>query len=154
MLGAEVVARSQDVPADTGGLKSSIKAVGIRESRSEIIADAPHAGIIEAGARPHLTPLQPLIDWVNRHKSSFGLRRPRGGRPGIGAGANERESRRRERQASKYAEYDREVLQIAAGIRAKIAREGSKPRWWMKKHLPELRRILSATINRRIKDET
>jgi hypothetical protein len=35
-----------------------------------VIVDAPHAGIVEMGARPHWVPLGPLLDWARRHAES------------------------------------------------------------------------------------
>lgn len=59
--GAEIVARR--VPrVDTGALKQSVHAVGPR-----IVLDAPHAQVIELGARPHWAPLGPLLAWARRH---------------------------------------------------------------------------------------
>lgn len=68
-LGAEVVASK--APVDLGGIKASTRAESLDETHARIVTDAPHAAAVEAGARPHTPPLQPLIDWVRRHKHLF-----------------------------------------------------------------------------------
>jgi hypothetical protein len=68
LLGAEVVAKK--VPVDVGSLKTSIHAIETPDG-AELLADAPHAAVVETGTRPHMPPLQPLIDWVRRHRGSF-----------------------------------------------------------------------------------
>lgn len=148
MLGAEVVAKG--APVDVGTLKSSIRARRTGAKESEIIADAPHSGIVEVGSRPHTPPLAPLIEWVKRHRAAFGLKPPRVLRPVrrrlYGAAAASR--RRAEERA---AAADAAVEQIARRIQRKIARYGTKPRWFMRQHLPKLRKILASLIRRRLR---
>lgn len=67
------------VPRAFGELADSIHVeVGDKEAR--IIADAPHAGAVETGSRPHTPPLEPLIHWVELRgmqglSSSGGIRK-------------------------------------------------------------------------------
>lgn len=63
LLGAEVIARR--APKDLGNLKRSSHAE-ITPSGAQIVVDAPHAGAVELGSRPHWMPLQPLLDWAKR----------------------------------------------------------------------------------------
>jgi len=52
-------------PEDTGELVRSAKTTLI--DRGAIVSfDAPHAAFIEYGTRPHMPPLQPLMDWAIR----------------------------------------------------------------------------------------
>lgn len=64
LLGAEVVAAA--APKDTGMTKKSTRFV-TQSTGGYILTDAPHAGVVEMGSRPHTPPLQPLIDWARRH---------------------------------------------------------------------------------------
>ncbi len=128
LLGAEVVARA--VPVDVGTLKASVRAV-----EDTIVVGAPHAATIERGARPHWAPLQPLIDWVRRHRKALGLTR-RG-----------RDASGRFRGAS-----ESEITAAAQRIQYKIAHHGSPPRWYMRNALPALGRILQRLVNRRLRE--
>lgn len=64
LLGAEVVARAE--PKDLGILKQSTRGVP-QSTGGYILVDAPHAGIVEMGSRPHWAPIRPLIAWAKRH---------------------------------------------------------------------------------------
>lgn len=64
MLGAEVLAKA--APKDLGVLRNSVRAE-TQQGGAMIVIDAPHAGIVEMGSRPHTPPLQPLLDWASRH---------------------------------------------------------------------------------------
>lgn len=148
LLGAEVVAKA--APVDVGTLKSSIHARQTGPRSAELRADAPHAGIVEVGSRPHTPPLQPLIDWVRRHGKSFGVKRASKVRTGpVRTAATQR---RRDATIARNADRDAEVERIARGIQRKIARFGTKPRWFMRDSLPKLRKILAILIKRRIRD--
>jgi hypothetical protein len=67
LASAELVA--QMAPKDLGNLKRSCRGV-LQPGGGYVIVDAPHAGIVEAGARPHWAPIAPLIDWARRHADS------------------------------------------------------------------------------------
>lgn len=116
-LGAEIVAGR--VPVDQGQLKASVHAT---PSPPEIIANAPHAAIIENGARPHWPPIAPLVEWIERHRIDLGI------------------------------EDDSDVVGLAHAIAAKIAEEGAEPHWFMRGSLDDLRKILKEIVERRIRD--
>lgn len=69
---------------------------------------APHAPIIEHGARPFTPPLAPLLQWAKRV-----LRDP-----------------------SQPPDYSPQVKSLAFAVRAKIQREGMKPRRIMENAIP------------------
>lgn len=118
-LGTEILASV--APVDVGTLKSSMHVEGgIAEPR--IVIDAPHAATVELGSRPHVAPLQPLIDWVKRHRGSFGIK---------GKGTTRS-------KASGRFEASAEVVAIARAIQAKIAREGTKPTYFVRNAIPKL----------------
>jgi hypothetical protein len=105
---------NKNVGRDTGGLVGSVH-VEKQGDTVEVVVDAPHAGIIELGARPHWAPIKPLLEWAIRHQASFG----------------------------ENAEA------VAWAIRWKIHEEGSKPRHFMLKALPEMRDALGRVLQRR-----
>lgn len=118
-LGTEILASV--APVDVGTLKSSMHVEGgIMEPR--IVIDAPHAATVELGSRPHVPPLQPLIDWVKRHRASFGIK---------GKGTARSKSTGR-------LEASAEVVAIARAIQQKIAREGTKPTFFVRNAIPKL----------------
>jgi len=139
LLGAEVIAKR--APKDIGQLKSSIRAVPTAAG-ARIVLDAPHAGIMELGSRPHFPPLQPLIDWVRRHvghvAKDLGVRTPHAPK-----------STRTKRGAAlmaRYVDYEREIVAVARAIQRKIGRKGTKPRYFVKKSLPDLVKIFARIL--------
>lgn len=126
-LGAELLAEA--APVDRGRLKQSFRVRKRGKSgHPEIVATAPYSGIVEMGARPHWTPLAPLVRWVRRHAKAFNL-------SGSGTG---RDKRGRFTQGA--------FVRIARAIQRKIAREGTKPRWFVKQRIPALRGILDVCL--------
>lgn len=126
-LGAEILAGA--APVDAGILKSSFHVEATADG-ARIVVDAPHAGIVELGSRPHMPPLQPLIDWVKRHGKALGL------------------PRTRTRNAQGRFIASPEVLQFARALQHKIAREGTRPTYFIRKSLPALARALSEELAR------
>jgi hypothetical protein len=59
--GAEALAHVAPVGI-TGQFKTKLRAVN-HEHGATIVNDAPYAGIVELGARPHWAPVQPLYEW-------------------------------------------------------------------------------------------
>lgn len=146
LLGAEIVA--ERVPRDVGTLASSIHAIRT-EGGAEVVVDAPHAGVIEGGSRPHMPPLQPLIDWVIRHAGKFALNRKHlRTKVGIGPARSMREQRARDKVIKTQAE----AISVARAIQHHIALKGSPPRWYMKNSLPAMRRGLASIVARAVQD--
>ncbi len=52
-------------PIDTGRLARSVEHSDLPRG-GRLMVDAPHAAVMEWGARPFWPPLQPLIDWAKR----------------------------------------------------------------------------------------
>ncbi len=134
--GARVVANR--IPKAFGSLKGSVHVVG-----RKILVDAPHAAPVETGSRPHWPPFAPILAWVK-------LR----GMQGLG--------KSRSRHAKTIARQIREMgsgrstpvdvpAQIARAICAAIAKHGTKPHWYARSSLPEIRGILDTELKRRIK---
>lgn len=142
-VGAELVATR--VPVDTGRLKQSVRLR--RKGKSgfpEIVADAPYAGVIEAGSRPHWAPLRPLLGWVKRkvgrEARAMGIRVP--SRVGVYRGRSAAAWRRYNRRSKLRGDFVDAVLKTARLVQRKIATKGTRAHWFMKRSLPDLRRIL------------
>lgn len=147
LLGAEIVAEA--VPHDQGILRSSVHAIRTGTG-AEVVADAPHAGVIEGGSRPHLPPLQPLIDWVIRHANLFDLNRRRLRPLAMGPVRTARQQRTRDAAIAESAA----AVGIAEAIQHKIALKGSEPTWFMKNSLPKMARALKAIVAEALKRPT
>lgn len=133
LLGAEIVARA--APVDVGSLKTSIRARRVDPRTAEVVADAPHAAILEVGSRPHLPPLQPLIDWVRRHVKVLKLS------SGLG-----RDSRGRFRSVT-----DEQIVETAIAIQHAISVRGTRPRWYMRSTLEKQNRAFAKIVERALK---
>lgn len=94
-------------PVDTGLYAQSW---AMTETEASIIIGntAPHAPIIEDGARPFTPPIKPLLEWAKRV-----LQDP-----------------------SQPPDYSDRVWALARGTQNKIAREGMEPKHVLKKALP------------------
>ena len=96
-------------PVDTGLYASSWDFK--MDEKSAILGNyAPHAPIIEKGARPFTPPIGPLLAWAKRV-----LNNP-----------------------SQPPDYDSEVWGLARGTQMKIAAEGMKPRNILEKQMPKI----------------
>ncbi len=94
-------------PVDTG-LYAASWDFSVSEEEAILGNFAPHAPIIESGARPFTPPLGPLLAWAKRVLKS----------------------------PSQPPDYDNEVWALAIGTRNKIADEGMKPRNILRKQIP------------------
>ena len=94
-------------PIDTGQYASSWD-FEITEKAAIIGNFAPHAPIIEIGARPFTPPIGPLLAWAKRVLGS----------------------------PSQPPDYDSEVWALARGTQNKIAAQGMQPRNVLEKNIP------------------
>lgn len=106
-------------PVDTGEYASSWDFT-IDEKSAVIGNFAPHAPIIEKGARPFTPPIGPLLAWAKRV-----LKDP-----------------------SQPPNYSSEVWGLAKGVQNKIAREGMKPRNILEKAIPMIINNIRRELNR------
>jgi hypothetical protein len=96
-------------PVDTG-LYAQSWGFTSDETKAVLGNYAPHAPIIEFGARPFTPPLKPLLEWAKRVTGS----------------------------ASQPPAYDDHVQALARYTQQKIAREGIKPRHILENALPAI----------------
>lgn len=114
-------------PVDRGDLRRSWRVIrGATPTRggdaipAQLANDAPHAGIIEGGARPHSVSREgrdSLLRWVRAHfpgESETGQRR------------------------------------IVWGIVKKLKREGQKPTWFIRDSLDDLARLASIEVQKQL----
>lgn len=96
-------------PVDTGQYAASWQ---FTPTETSVILGnfAPHAPIIEHGARPFTPPIGPLLAWAKRVLKS----------------------------PSQPPDYDSEVWALAKGTQNKIAREGMQPRNILEKMIPTI----------------
>lgn len=143
-LGVEIVAK--DAPVDTGRLKQSARLRKRGKSgHPEIVFDAPYAGPVEQGSRPHWVPMTALVRWVRRHAGAFGLAKRAPSAPKK-LSDDPKKRRRQTKALARRVAWDDNVVSIARAIRLKIARVGTKPRWYVKKNIPRLSAILMTML--------
>lgn len=113
-------------PTDRGDLRRSWRVErGVVPTRGDaeparLVNDAPHAGIVEGGARPHSVNRagrESLMGWVRRHF------------PG---------------------EPVREQRRIVWGIIKKLRREGQKPTWFVRNSLDILTNLAAVAVQKQL----
>lgn len=148
LRGATVLSKAG--PVDQGILKNAWKIVASEGGMPALVNDAPHAGIVERGARPHMPPLEPILEWVKRHLRAFGLRPPRFSAPKQGPLRSEKAYARRAASVQHHvegvADFEDDVLALAEAIRWKIFKFGLPPSYFVRDSLPKLRDLVREEI--------
>lgn len=147
---------SKDSPVDQGEYKLGWHTrAEIADKRAPVVVlanDAPHAGVIEQGARPHKVPIAPLLKWAQRKAGDLmlaGIIRPT---PTLFRTDKKGFLKYRGPSAlSRDAEASAEVEAFAWAVRNKIAKVGQKPRWIMRKRLPEAAAFLREAYERELR---
>ena len=126
-----------NTPAVTHELRDSVHVEPLGRGL-RVAIDAPYAAAVEFGSRPHWVPLDALIAWV-KAKGAMGLSRT--GRVRKGAAIAGQLAEHVRSRAGPHTPVDA-PKQIARAIQAVIAREGTKPHWYVKKSMPEVETVL------------
>ena len=145
-------------PTDQGQLRASWKVKRGRVTKfarksilATLINDAPHAGIIEKGARPHPVSKEgflAIFEWAKRHGFRGARRRfQRGGRTRI-VGPQQMVMI----YGISFADADVQAAQVALGIVRKIRAHGQVGKFFVLKSLPAVEKAMGREINRAIKD--
>lgn len=121
-----------------------------RPSGPVLYNDAPHAGIVELGARPHPVSeegIQAIAEWVKRKLMAGEIREARG--------ALRRAERRKDPTAASWrkateANIEERALRIANAIAWKIRRSGQVGRYIFRDNLPALSRFVAEEVHRAI----
>lgn len=138
-------------PVDTGRAKNAWQAN--QEPRGvSVTNDAPYAGILERGARPHPVSAEgwmAIFRWVLRHphlfagatKTAVGLAR----RAVNGSGQGKK-------QRKKTTAAVAEATEITNAIVWKLKNKGQAPLWLVRDSLPQFKKWLAEEINRMMVD--
>lgn len=114
--------------------KNSFRVVRAKGGGSAVINEAPHAGIVELGARPHKVSkagVEAIAGWVRRKlRKKF---QPRSAETG--------------HYKTKKFDED-EAMSIAWAIAQKIRKFGQKPRYVMRDSLPAARQFYAEELSR------
>lgn len=150
-------------PVDQGQLKASWKVLPGSPTAlqgefkrgtllAELLNTAPHAGIVERGARPHTVSAEgwlAIYDWVVRHRQELGLvtatgkaRRVRKGRVAVHQGLDKG-----------GVGLDSQIAGITWAIVKKIQREGSKATYFVRGNLEDLRAVVQREVDRGLEAE-
>jgi len=135
------------VPVAYGELREAVHAEQ-RAAGAAVVVDAPHAAPVETGSRPHTPPLAPLVAWV-KLRGAQGLLSPRqiGRLPGRTTAAHAVTVAAALQSMERGGALDVDApVRIARAIQQAIARRGTKPHWYARGALPELRRVLGPAI--------
>ncbi len=144
-------------PKAFGEIAQGIESIP-RKTGATIRSTAPHSGAVENGSRPHMPPLEPIIKWVQLRgmqgleKGARGVSREIARRiradgeayefTEIKRGPNAGQMRRRKVRGTSIDAPERVAWMIALKIKAK----GTKPTFFMKRSVPEVRKILDAQV--------
>ena len=130
-------------PTDLGQLRASWK-VKAAKWVAELINDAPHAGIVELGARPHKVSAegwQAIYEWVRRHPDLYGEKK-----------ARTKVSATLAQQATlgAFKGLDPEITAITTAIVKKLEKFGQKPTFFVRDNLESLHKALIAEVERQL----
>lgn len=123
----------------------------IAATLAELRNMAPHAGIVELGARPHKVSAEgwmAIYDWVVRHRQDLGL---------VNAAGRSRRARKGKVQVHPGLEgggvgLDVEFAGITWAIVKKIEREGQEPTYFVKGSLPLLLQAVEIEVEKAINE--
>jgi hypothetical protein len=144
---AGVLVVKRRVPVAFGELRETVH-TDESEHGAAIVVDAPHAAPVETGSRPHTPPLAPLIAWVKLRGTQGLLSERQIGRlPGSTTAAHARSVAGALQGMERGGALDVDApVRIARAIQRLIALRGTKPHWYARGALPDIRRILAAAI--------
>ena len=121
LIGEGIVASK--TPRDRGQAVNAWSVVPTDDG-AELFNDAPHAGILELGSRPHRPPFRPILEWVVRV---------------FGTGKKSFED---------YSEVDSHLFGIAVSIVRKIEAHGTRPHYMVRDSLGKLADIAKREVEK------
>lgn len=154
----------KNVPVAFGELREATEARALSNGGAQIATEAPHAGAIELGSRPHWVPLDALVKWV-RLRGMQGLSSTRQlarlpGRSTFGAARHIAEQIRNRTLASgdSFGMVGGNTMgdaiasdaptHVARAIQIAIARHGTKPHFYMQESQAAVFKILDEEIQK------
>ena len=134
------------LPIAFGGLRKSLQVRSLGPGQGgALVSDCPYALAVEAGSRPHIPPLEPLVRWVK-------LRGLQGGAKELRGSSSHRQARTISGQLNQMAKNGAnsisDPVKIARSIQHAIAKYGSQPHWWLKAAVPFAFETLDKEIKR------
>lgn len=123
----------EDTPSDRGQARAAWDVDRV-PGGADLFNDAPYAGALEAGSRPHRPPFEPILRWVVR---KFGLKMQ-----------NKSSSKR---GFEDLGDVPEETRAVAWAVCEKIAQEGTEGNWMVRDNLPKLERILKREVEKRLR---
>lgn len=142
-------------------LEKSLQVVA-RKGSVKLVADAPHAAAVEVGSRPHWPPLEPLIRWVKlrgmQALKDNPKRRPRGTTSVEHATAigGVLKAMAVPEAGGEFTQLVGDIdapEQIARAIQRAIGIGGTKPQWYMRSAVPEVKKHLDIEIRIALEDQ-
>lgn len=130
-------------PMDLGQLRASWK-VKATELVAELLNDAPTAGLVELGSRPHKVSAegwQAIYEWVRRHPELYGQKHAR---TQVSATLTQLAA------LGPFKGLDPEISSITWAIVKKIEKYGQKPTFFVLLSLELLRTALIAEVERQL----
>lgn len=148
------------VPVAFGELQTSVQAYERGNNGNAVTSvDAPHAGAVEIGSPPHKPDFERLLAWVKlRGLQALSMRAAKKRFPGSGGGyqvprvgamfrALIQRSRSQYGGAGRHSPADAAV-QVAQAISKSIEARGTKPHWYVRESLPEIKEILNVEMQK------
>lgn len=147
---------------DRGAFKAAWRAVAGTEG-AELVNDTPYAGVIEYGRRPNRPgpPLQPIIEWVHRKLRGEIRGQYRVAKAialGLASGMEGSKSWKRAAKQHVRQAFGREgaavgaaVISRAMAIRDHVHHHGTKPRFVLRRIVPEIEKDYSEAAMRRLR---
>lgn len=131
-------------PTDQGQLRNAWQVrqmpagPGTVNTLAELVNEAPHAGIVEHGARPHPVSaegMEALYHWVRRNRAEFGFLTKSG------------------RTKKVTVDIEAELRKIAEGIAFKLRTKGQAPTYFVRNARPALTRAAVVEVKAAIAAE-
>ena len=118
-------------------------------SGARIVSTAPHSAAVEVGSRPHMPPIEPILEWV-RLRGTQGYDKNAATKKGR-AQAKFVRARISEQGTRRAVPVDA-ALQVAWAIALKIKAEGTEPTWFAQASLREIAELLDGHVKRSLEN--
>lgn len=140
-----------DTPVDRGRLRNAWDVERVDDG-ADLFNDAPYAGVVEAGSRPHTPPFKPILRWVVRN-FGLNLEAVMARRAADQAGADPDQAARQALQNARRSLVGDDTESASSNARAmawsivkNIEENGTEPVHMVKNNLPRLRREVEDAV--------
>lgn len=135
-------------PVDLGQMKNAWREKDTGDG-VDVVNDAPHAGIVERGARPHAVSeegIQALAEWARRNLHIEERRQVRQQARALRAGGDRAGAAVWSKAGNDF--LDQEALKVAHAIAWKLRHQGQEPKFIVASRLDLLRRDVRREVER------